>query len=362
MTKMFCSPSKYIQAPGLFGEIGKYLVKLGTRPMVIVDSFVFPSIAEALKKAFEDAGMEYDIYQFQGECCSTTIEKIKEKVLENGDDIVIGIGGGKTLDTAKSVSYYTKHPVVIAPTAASTDAPCSSLSVLYTEEGVFDRYLFLDASPNVILVDSEVIAKAPVRLFVAGMGDALATYFEARAVQRSGKKNQVHEHPTIAGFTLAETCYKMLMADGLSAKQAIEAHCCTKAVENIIETNTYLSGVGFESGGLGAAHAVQKGLTVIEELHPILHGEKVAFCTLVQLVLENAPAEEVNSVLQFNKAVGLPVCFADMGLETIEPERVRAIAEKTCVEGSTIYNMPFEITVDSVCNAIIAADCIGRNF
>ncbi len=360
MMKMFCSPTKYIQGPGLLGEMDKYILKLGTKPMVIVDAFVYRSIDRILEKMFNNAGIDYDVIEFQGECCSSTIDKIKDAVMANGDDIVIGIGGGKTLDTAKAVSYYTKYPVVIAPTAASTDAPCSSLSVLYTEEGVFDKYLFLDASPNMILVDSEVISKAPVRLFVAGMGDALATYFEARAVQRSGKKNQVHEHPTIAGFTLAETCYKMLMADGIAAKTAIEAKCCTKAVENIIETNTYLSGVGFESGGLGAAHAVQKGLTVIEELHPILHGEKVAFCTLVQLVLENAPADEIKTVLQFNKAVGLPVCFADMGLEEIEPERVRAIAEKTCVEGSTIFNMPFEITVDSVCNAILAADAMGK--
>ena len=64
----------------------------------------------------------------------------------------------------------------------------------------------------------------------------------------------------------------------------------------MIEANTYLSGVGFESGGLAAAHALYNGLTAIPDAHHYYHGEKVAFGTLTQLVLENAPVEEIETV------------------------------------------------------------------
>ena len=141
---------------------------------------------------------------------------------------------------------------------------------------------------------------------------------------------------------------------------AVEAGVVTPALENIIEVNTYLSGVGFESGGLAAAHGIQKGFTVIPELHEAYHGEKVAFCTLTQLILENAPTEEIRSVLDFCLSVGLPVCFADLGYEAVDAKTVRRAAEKACVPGSTIHNLPFEVTADMVADALLAADTMGR--
>ncbi len=206
-------------------------------------------------------------------------------------------------------------PVVIVPTIASTDAPCSALSVIYKDEGVFEEYLFLPASPNMVLVDTDIVSKAPVRLLISGMGDALATYFEARACLQSDASNCVGGKATLAAMALAKLCYETLMTDGINAMLAVKEGVCTKAVENIIEANTYLSGIGFESGGLAGAHAIHNGLTAIEETHSLYHGEKVAFGTLVQLVLENAPEDEIAEVLDFCMEVGLPVTLADLGIK-----------------------------------------------
>jgi glycerol dehydrogenase len=119
--------------------------------------------------------------RFNGECSHVEINRLIAILKQHGCRGVVGIGGGKTLDTAKAIGYYQKLPVVVIPTIASTDAPTSALSVIYTEAGEFEEYLIYPKNPDMVVMDTAIIAKAPVRLLVAGMGDALSTWFEAKA-------------------------------------------------------------------------------------------------------------------------------------------------------------------------------------
>ena len=165
---------------------------------------------------------------------------------------------------------------------------------------------------------------------------------------------------SLAAMQLARLCYDTLMADGLKAKLAVERGACTQAVENIIEANTYLSGVGFESGGLAAAHAIHNGLTAIPETHKLYHGEKVAFGTIVQLVLENAPVEELEEVVNFCVEMGLPTTLCDLGLHEPKPEQLMEAARLACAETDTMGHLPFPVSPEKVYDAILAADEIGR--
>ena len=194
------------------------------------------------------------------------------------------------------------------------------------------------------------------------MGDALATYFEARACLQSNASNCVGGKSTLAAMSLAELCYETLMEDGVNAMLAVEQKVCTKAVENIIEANTYLSGIGFESGGLAGAHAIHNGLTAIEETHSLYHGEKVAFGTIVQLVLENAEDEEIAEVVDFCIEVGLPVTLEELGIKEVKPEQIMEVATLAAAEGDTLGNMPFDVTPEDVYAAIMGADAIGRYY
>lgn len=141
---------------------------------------------------------------------------------------------------------------------------------------------------------------------------------------------------------------------------ACENNKVTVALENIIETNILLSGLGFESGGLGGAHAIHDGLTLLEGTHRYFHGEKVAFGTICQLVLENSPKKEIDTVLEFLVKIGLPVCLEDIGVSEISDEELRAVAEKSCIPEESIHAMPFPVTVEHVESAIIVADEIGK--
>ena len=362
MSKILKSPAKYVQGPETLKTLDQYLQGMGNRLLIIISQSGTKRICPALEQCF--AGKDYVLHYevFQGECSQNQIDRLVAAAKDQDSTVVIGIGGGKILDTAKGVAYYAGLPVVIGPTVASTDSPCSSLSVVYRDNGEFERYLFLDTCPDMVLVDTAVITKAPVKLLVAGMGDAMATWFEARACRASGKDNQVHAKPTRAATGLASMCWEYLQRYGLQAKEDVEAGTCSEAVETIVEVNTYLSSVGFESGGLAAAHAIQKGFTFIPQLHEQYHGNKVAFCTLTQLMLEKAPEEERNAVLGFCCDVGLPVCFADMGYSELDHARLYLAAEKACVEGSTIHNRPFPVTPDMVYAALLEADAAGRAY
>jgi len=360
--KIMISPGRYVQGNGVIRQIGEQVKNLGQVALVIGDKAALPLTKEDVQKSFQDNGINFRFETFGGECSIQEINRLKGIGEEIRADVIVGIGGGKTLDTAKAVAYYMKLPVVIVPTVASTDAPCSALAVIYTPEGVFESYLILPSNPNLVLVDTNIIAKAPVRLLVSGMGDALATWFEADACTKAAGKNMPGGTATQAALALARLCYQLLIAHGYRAKLAVEKGVVTEDVEKVVEANTLLSGLGFESGGLAAAHAIHNGLTALEETHHYFHGEKVAFGTLVQIIMENRSNAELHEVLNFCISVGLPVTLRQIGVTEVTPEKIRKVAELSCAEGETIYNMPFPVTPDLVYNAIMAADAIGEAF
>src|SRR5215213_7874804 len=264
------------------------------------------------------------------------------------------------MTTAKAVAHPAGLSLVIVPTIASTDAPTSALSVVYDEHGAFLEYRFFERNPDAVIVDTAIIAGAPVRFLVAGIGDGLATYFEAEASSRTRKQAMAGGAPTSAALTLARLCYDTLLEHGLAARLAVERGAVTPAVEKVVEANTLLSGLGFESGGLAAAHSIHNGLTALEGTHHYWHGEKVAFGTISMLMLEERPTAEVEELVDFCLEVGLPVALEDIGLDGVEREDLEKVAEAACVEGETIHNMPFSVHPQMVVDAMIAADAFGH--
>jgi len=364
MRKAFISPTKYVQCEGALNDLGIYVSLFGKSALLIAHKDDAARVKAQLDHAAAETGVTFVTSNFGGECSRQEIKRLKEVASKANCDVVVGLGGGKAIDTAKCVADSVK-PVIICPTIAATDAPTSSSAVLYTPEGAFDDYAYFISNPDVVLVDTAVIATAPARFLVSGMGDALSTYFEARSCKRAFARVNASGHGraaasgTMTAMALAKLCYETLLEDGLKAKVACECKSVTPALENIVETNILLSGLGFESGGLAAAHAVHNGLTVLEETHHFFHGEKVAFGTIVHLVLENSSSEELKTVIGFCKSVGLPTCLKDLGVTDVTREKIMAVAKMSCAEGESIHNMPFAVTVDSVYAAILAADRLG---
>lgn len=370
MRKAFICPTKYVQGEDELLNLGYFVQTFGKSALLIAHKDDVARVKDKLDATAKKFGISFVESSFEGECSRQEVARLQEVAKQNKCDCTIGLGGGKAIDTAKCVAEG--EALIIVPTIAATDAPTSHSAVLYTPDGAFDDYAYFKASPSVVLIDTTVIAKAPTRFLVSGMGDALSTYFEARATNASysnvnaGLPCGFREgfapaaKGTKTALALATLCYETLLEEGVKAKISSDSNAVTPALEDVIEANILLSGLGFESGGLAAAHAIHNGLTVLEGTHKMFHGEKVAFGTLVQLVLENAPEEEINEVIDFCLSIGLPVCLEDIGVDSISDEELKAVAEKSCLPEESIHSMPFPINPNDVAAAILVADKIGQ--
>lgn len=362
MSKVLASPSKYVQGAGELSRIKDHISRLGGPFLFVMGGFAFKNLKETIEESFKDSDTIRIFEKFNRECTRKEIDRLRAIYLTNGCRVVVGIGGGKALDTAKGVAYYEKSPVITIPTIASTDSPTSAISVTYTEEHVFDGNLVLPENPEIVLVDTDIITRAPVRFLVAGMGDALSTYFEASANAASGHKNFVGGTFTNTSLALAKLCYEILIRDGLKAKNAAENKVCSKELENIIEANIYLSGVGFESNGLACAHSIYNALTTLPQCHHMYHGELVAFGTIVQLVLERRPDAEIAEAIHFCTSVGLPVSFNGLSKTELSHDDIMKVAVAACNPGSFMDSEPFKATPEMTFRALIAADALGKKF
>jgi len=351
-------PGRYVQGSHAFKRLGREMARFGAKGFLICDPYVLERLLPDFREDIEK-DVQLVVERFGGECSDEEIGRIVELASKAGCDAVAGMGGGKTADTAKAVAGALRLPVVVAPTIASTDAPCSAESVVYTTEGVVKRFIYHKRNPDVVIMDTYVVAQAPSRFLVAGMGDALATWFEAESCRQKHAPNVTRDYGSLTAYALARLCYDTLLEHGPAARLACDSHVVTPALEHIVEANTLLSGLGFESGGLAAAHAIHNGLTVLPQTHEFFHGEKVAFGVLASLFLTDKPSRLVDEVYGFCEDVGLPTTFAAIGLAGVSDGDLLKVAERAAVKGESIHNEPLPVTAEAVMAALKMANAFG---
>ncbi|RPF42134.1 glycerol dehydrogenase [Hydrogenoanaerobacterium saccharovorans] len=358
--KLMRAPLKYVQGENALYQFYAETKDLGKRFLFICSNSGHKSCHAKIEKSFENTDCSRIYEVFGGVSSVGEIEKMRSIVKQNNIEVVVGVGGGSAIDTAKATAFYEHVPVVIVPTVCATDAPCTGLSVIYNDDGTFNSYLFYPRNPEAVIVDSKVIANAPAKFLVAGMGDALATYFEARACVRTDAPSLENGGVSRSATALCKLCYETLLEYGAQAKIACEQKLLTPALEAVIEANTYLSGVGADNGGLAVAHSVYNGFTALQECDATMHGSIVAFGTITQLILEAAPKHEINEVMDFCHSVGLPLTLKELGVT--DNSRVMIAAEKACASGETIHNMVGDVTPEQLYSALLTADMLGKEY
>ncbi|RKR07287.1 glycerol dehydrogenase [Kushneria sinocarnis] len=356
-------PGRYTQGPGALDEIGCLFEELQYHsPLLVTDVAVRDKVRPDTARQLSAIGATPQFIDFPGECTRPVIEELTASALGYRADSIVAFGGGKTIDAAKGTARALDLPIVVCPTTASSDAPTSRLIVLYDEAHRVVDVDYLNRNPAAILVDSELIANAPPRLFAAGIGDALSKRFEARQCQAANGRNSFGTMPSDTALLFTDTVYERLKQYAPEAYASVCRQQWTPAVEAVIETTVLNSGIGFESGGLSLAHALIRGMTAIPAMADMLHGELVAFGTLVEVLVEKQPETVISELLSLMEAVNLPMTLAEMGqIDSLDQIQLETMAEATLATGYS-RNMNPPLREGTLVAAVLEADERGTQW
>ena len=346
------APNQYKCKDGVLDELEEKLIQSGIKRILIVTGEnsweaatpYFPSLTEI------DASIEF----YNGECSIEEITRIAKLATKIEVDAIVAVGGGKVIDIVKASSYESRTKCVIIPTLASNCAPWTPLSVIYTEEGIMTNYEIYPTGIELLLIEPRIVLEAPLDLFIAGIGDTLAKWYEADVQIGKLKERTV---PVDIAYFAAKQCKEVLLTHSERALDAVRTETGNesfiKVVEAVIVLGGMVGGYGDAYGRVAGAHSIHNGMTVIEETHTKLHGEKVAYGILVQLLLEEKLVE-MKTVTDFYEKLGLPSSLADLGIENVTEEVAFQIAERATQVGESIHVMRKEgITASEVAQAIL---------
>ncbi|MBI4294178.1 MAG: glycerol dehydrogenase [Betaproteobacteria bacterium] len=355
-------PSRYVQGPGALKALGPLVEEFGGRvAAVLAGDSARAASGDAVKASLEGAGRSVQFLRFQGECSAEGIAEYSRQAAASKADTVIALGGGKVIDTGKGVARTLNALLIVVPTIASTDAPTSRSIVMHDDSGRVTGVVRMRRNPDAVVVDTDVVARAPLKFFAAGIGDALSKKFEVAQCCRLGAKNFYGTLPPPVAMLFAERCYDTIAEYGETAcKRIAAAGKPDEAVERVVEATVLFSGLGFEGGGLSMAHALSRGLGAHPQIGSALHGEVIAFGTIAQLLAEERPAEEVRAHVALTRRLGLPVTLAQLGAPSIDAAALMEIGRLAC-EAPYIANISPRVDQSRVAEMLRAADALGRS-
>lgn len=348
---VFGAPRRYVQGPGVLASIGSELAAIGRTAVLIADSRVMALSADIIEKSAAEAGVELRKLPFGGEITYDEIARLVAEIGEDTPDIVISAGGGKTIDTGKMVARDTDAKFVSVPTIASNDSPTSHIAVIYDADHKLVGVEENKGNPELVLVDTDVIIKAPLELLSAGVGDALVKVFEVEQCVGSGGKNVFGATSPLTALALARACYDTVRENLDGAYAAHAAGTPNAAFEALVEAAVLMSGLAFESGGLSVSHGMTRGLSAVPGVAQALHGHQVAYGLLVQLELEQRDAAFMDDMRTFFRTAKLPLKLAELGANQTSNSTVSTIAELSAA-AAHMKKFDREISADDIAQAI----------
>lgn len=355
MFRIFGGPHRYIQGPGALSQLGAVTAPFGRQPIIIADAFILELIGPQLGTIMQSVGLEPAIRAFGGEITYPAIDALRESLDERSGGIVVGIGGGKTLDAAKALAHQLGIPTITVPTIASNDSPTSASMAMYDDNHVMIAVDRMARSPEAVIVDTKLIAAAPARFLRAGIGDAISKKFEADGCLAGTGITPFGTRPLLTAIAIGDACYNTLRQHAAIALESVERNEVNDAVEATVEATLLMSGLAFENGGLSLTHSLTRGLVKARDAKNAIHGEHIAWGLLVQLVVEQRPTGEIADVLHFLRSIGLPVNLGGLGMKNPTQDEITDIAHWT-MTAPHLKNLAQPVDTQSIAKAIASIE------
>lgn len=348
------APAQVLRGDRALEQAGSAIARLGSRPLVVGGDRSLAATLPRLQPILDAQQLQASVTNYGSDCSEASLAAMRQAVTAHRADLIIGVGGGKALDAAKLLAHQCQLPVVTIPTSAATCAAWTALSNVYSEQGAFLYDVSLDRCPDLLLLDYDLVATAPQYTLVAGIGDAIAKWYEASVSSGDSEQTLI-----ISAVQQARVLRDILFQKSATAlKEPGSA-----AWKEVVDATVLLAGV---IGGLGgaqcrtvAAHAVHNGLTHLP-VHSSIHGEKVAFGILVQLRLEEMvqgnllAATSRQQLLKFYSELQLPQKLSDLGLGEITLKELEQAAEIALAPKSDIHRLPFKVAVEQLMAAMVS--------
>lgn len=355
LVSLTIAPAQVVRGFGAIEQLGSAIARFGDRPFLIGGDRSLELVKSRFKSVFKSHRLIAEKASYGKDCSEFALEKLKSAIAAHKADFIIGVGGGKALDTAKLVAHQCQLPIVTIPTSAATCAAWTALSNVYSEQHAFLYDVGLTRCPDLLVLDYDLIATAPQRTLVAGIGDAIAKWYEASVSSGHSERTLL-----VAAVQQARVLRDILFQKSAAALQ----HPGSEAWQDVVDASVLMAGV---IGGIGgaqcrtvAAHAVHNGLTHLRASHGALHGEKVAYGILVQLRLEEMiqgnqlAATARQQLMKFYSEIGLPQTLADLGLAEVSIAQLQHAAEVACSASSDIHRLPFRVVPSQLLAAMVS--------
>ena len=306
-------------------EFGEFLFSLNKPKKVSLISGI--NVQKILRQKIEESLMLKKIkfvWHTTKDNQMDTLKKIEKDVKKDRSDMVVGIGGGRSVDTAKMVSFNLDLPFVSVPTAASHDGMASPFVSVKTDK----PHSIVATAPLGVFVDIDIIKKAPSRLLASGCGDLIANIIAVKDWQLGHKKTG--EYYGMYSADLAMMSARIVMEN--SHKYAKEGLDARVIVEALISAGVASCIAGSSRPCSGAEHLFSHALDKIAP-EKGLHGEK---CGIGSIMIGKLQGQDWKSIVKTLKEVGAPTTAKQIGLKEDEVINALMIAQELRPERYTI--------------------------